>query len=357
MLNEEVENFLREVLGEKRKRDLSYLIDGYALCSRSEGKSPNYIYLVTTSARLFFRYLEERGLSTEAAEIDTQLIRRFILHLQGVNRFAEHPFAKPQHSGLSGHTINTYMRSLRAFWCWLEDEGIIEKNPFCQLRIPKPPKKVTPTFSEEQIRALLAQANTSSATGFRNYTTMLLLLDTMMRVSELTSCQMEDLNLEGRCLKVWGKGSKERIVPFGRTVQKALWRYVTFYRPEPQIPRQDNVFLTAAGWPMTKNRIEAFLKAYGKKAAIRGVRVSPHTFRHTGAVAFLRNGGDLFSLQRIMGHSSLEVLRGYVNLSLVDLSRVQAKASPLDNLGLPMSSVQRARRQTAPNRSSLDVDA
>jgi len=342
MLNEEVESFLQDVLSKKRRTDLSYLIDGYALCSRSEGKSPNYIYLVTISARLFLRYLEEKGLSTEAAEIDTQLIRRFILHLQGVNRFAEHPFAKPQDSGLSGHTINTYMRSLRAFWCWLEDEGIIDKNPFCQLRIPKPPKKVIPTFSEEQIRALLAQANTSSPTGFRNYTMMLLLLDTMMRVSELTSCQMEALSFEGRCLKIWGKGSKERIVPFGRTVQKALWRYVTFYRPEPQILHQDNVFLTAEGRPMTKNRVEAFLKAYGKKVGIRGVRVSPHTFRHTGAVAFLRNGGDLFTLQRIMGHSSLEVLRGYVNLSLADLSRVQAKASPLDNLRLPMSRVQRA---------------
>ena len=104
------------------------------------------------------------------------------------------------------------------------------------------------------------------------------------------------------------------------------------------------LFLTADGRPMTKNRVEAILSIYGKKAGIKGVRVSPHTFRHTGAVAFLRNGGDLFSLQRIMGHSSLEVLRGYVNLSQGDLSRVHETASPLDNLGLPTPRVRPVRK-------------
>lgn len=173
---------------------------------------------------------------------------------------------------------------------------------------------------------------------------MLLLLDTMIRVSELTGCHVEDLNLEGRYLKVWGKGSKERIVPLGRTVQKALWKYITFYRPQPYMPRRDMLFLTADGRPMTKNRVEAILKAYGKRAGLRGVRVSPHTFRHTGAVLFLRNGGDVFSLQRIMGHSTLEVLRGYVNLSQGDLNRVHANASPLDNLEITTPRTRRARR-------------
>jgi len=166
----------------------------------------------------------------------------------------------------------------------------------------------------------------------------------LMRISELIGSQMKDLNLEGRCLKVWGKGSKERIVPFGRITQKALWRYIKFYRPEPLIPRQDMVFLTTDGRQLTKNRVETILKTYGDRAGLKGVRVSPHTFRHTGAVSFLRNGGDLFSLQRIMGHSSLEVLRGYLNLSQNDLNRVHERASPLDNLGLQMPRVRQYRK-------------
>jgi integrase/recombinase XerD len=332
---EEVEEFIVELPGKKSRTDLGNLIGGYGLCARAEGKSLNYISLVTASVRFFIRYLEENGLPRDASRINARHIRGFVLHLKSANRFSEHPFARPQNTGLTGHTINTYMRSLRAFWSWLLSEGIIDYSPFSNLRIPRAPKKVIPTFSDEQIKALLAAIDPSSPEGFRNHTIVLMLLDTMIRVSELTGCRKEDLNLEGRCLKVTGKGDRERIVPFGRMLQKALWRYITLYRHEPLIPRQDMLFLTADGTPMTKNRIEFILNTYGKRAGISGVRVSPHTFRHTGAVAFLRNGGDLFTLQRIMGHSSLEILRGYVNLNQDDLNRIHEKASPLDNLEIP----------------------
>jgi integrase/recombinase XerD len=344
MLSDEVEGFLEEVLGKEQKTELSSLISGYALCARAEGKSVSYISLVTSSVGFLRRYLETNRLPIDTAEIDTCHIRSFILHLQSINRFAFHRFARPQDTKLSGHTVNTYMRSLRAFWSWLEAEGIIDRNPFSQLKIPKAPKKVIPTFTDEQLKALIAQANTLSPAGFRNYTIMLFLIDSLMRISELIGSQMKDLNLEGRCLKVWGKGSKERIVPFGRITQKALWRYIKFYRPEPLIPRQDMVFLTTDGRQLTKNRVETILKTYGDRAGLKGVRVSPHTFRHTGAVSFLRNGGDLFSLQRIMGHPSLEVLRGYLNLSQNDLNRVHERASPLDNLGLQMPRVRQDRK-------------
>lgn len=345
MFDKELDDFLKQLLGRERKTGLEQVVEGYKLCARAEGKSTNYICLVASSVEFLKQYLETKGLATDVTKIDVHGIRGFILHLQSATRFALHPFARPQTGRLlSGYTINTYMRSIRAFWSWLAVEGIIEENPFSQLKIPKAPQKVIPTFSDEQVKALFAQADKSSAIGFRNYVIMLVLLDTMMRVSELTGCRIEDLNLETRCLKVWGKGSKERIVPFGRTTQKALWRYVTFYRPESCLPRQDMLFLTADGRPLTKNRVETILKIYGKRTGIKGVRISPHTFRHTGAVAFLRNGGDLFTLQRIMGHSSLEVLRGYVNLSQSDLRRVHESASPLDNLGIFITWGQRIRK-------------
>lgn len=275
MFDKELDDFLKHLLRQERKTELGQLIEGYRLCARAEGKSRNYICLVASSVEFLKQYLEAKGLATDVRKIDVQAIRGFILHLQSATRFALHPFARPQASGLSGYTVNTYMRSIRAFWSWLAVEGIIEEN---------------------------------------------------------------------RCLKVWGKGSKERIVPFGRTTQKALWRYVTFYRPESCLLRQDMLFLTADGRPLTKNRVETILKIYGKRTGIKGVRISPHTFRHTGAVAFLRNGGDLFTLQRIMGHSSLEVLRGYVNLSQSDLRRVHESASPLDNLGISITWGQRIRK-------------
>jgi integrase/recombinase XerD len=315
---------------------LDKLVEGYRLCARAEGKSDSYITLVTSSVEYLRRHLEAKGLPTQVNEITADVIRGFIFHLQSALRFAGHPLARAQEAGLSGHCINTYLRSIRAFWHWLESEDLIADNPFNKLKIPKPPHKIIPTFTEEQLKLLLSQPDTSSATGFRDYTFMLVLLDTLVRVSELTGCRMGDLNIGSRVIKVLGKGSKERVVPFGKTTHKALWKYTTVYRPEPYLPQHDYLFLTAEGRPLTKNRVEAIVKKYGERAGIQGVRVSPHTFRHTGAVAFLRNGGDLFTLQRIMGHSSLEILRRYVNLNLDDLSRIHAKASPLDNLSLPV---------------------
>lgn len=334
MLDREIATIINGGFRRKASLELNELARDYRLCAEAEGKSKSYISLVTACTRYLENYLAARKLATNVNEIDTDHIRGFILYLQSAPAFANHPFAKPQDHGLSGHAVNTYMRSLRAFWSWLEAEGLISNNPFYRIKIPKPPVKLIPNMSPEETRLLLAQANILTPLGFRNYTVMSLLLDTMMRVSELAGCQMPDLNMESRELRVWGKGSKQRLVPFGKIAQKSLWRYIRFYRPEPFLPREDRLFLTDEGRPLTKNRVEAFIGDYARKAGIRGIRVSPHTLRHTGAVAFLRNGGDVYTLQRIMGHSSLEVLRGYINLSQADLNRVHAGASPLDNLGL-----------------------
>ncbi|MFP3880409.1 MAG: tyrosine-type recombinase/integrase [Dehalococcoidia bacterium] len=187
----------------------------------------------------------------------------------------------------------------------------------------------------------------SSPTSYRDYCILLTLLDTGIRCTELTSLRLADLNLESRLLKVSGKGSKERHVPIGAKVQKAVWKYLHRYRPEPAIPKHDQVFLTRDSHPLTKDRVEAIVERYGSKAGITGVRVSPHTFRHTMAVTFLRNGGDVFSLQRILGHSSLEVLRGYANLVYSDISRVHQRNSPADNLDFkpPRLSTPRSKRR------------
>jgi integrase/recombinase XerD len=330
-----IDGLLEQLLQRDHRMELGQLMGGYRLCARAEGKSDSYITLVTSAVKYLKRHLEVTGLPMQVNEITADIIRGFILHLQSTPRFAGHPFARTQEAGLSGHCINTYLRSIRAFWHWLESEDLITDNPFNKVKIPKPPHKIIPTFSDEQLKLLFSQPNRSSATGFRDYTLMLVLLDTLMRVSELIGCLMEDLNIGSRVIKVMGKGSKERVVPFGKTTQKVLWKYTTVYRPEPHLPQHNRLFLTSEGRPLTKNRVEAIVKKYGERAGIQGVRVSPHTFRHSGAVAFLRNGGDLFTLQRIMGHSSLEILRRYVNLNLDDLRRIHAKASPLDNLSLP----------------------
>lgn len=321
-----------DILQKECTSTLDKLVYGYRLSALSEGKSRNTVAIVEAAVRYLEHFLSERGLTTDVVKIGTEQLRLFSVYLRERPRFARHRFTPAQPGHLSGHTINGYMRALQSFWSWLEKEGFINENPFVRLKVPKAPNKVIHTFTEEQLRQIFESIDTISPTGYRDYAIIMTLLDTGIRCSELINLRLSDVNLDSRLLKVRGKGSKERLVPIGAKVQKAIWKYISRYRPEPAIPRYDQVFLTRDGCPLTKDRLEAIVERYGKKAAITGVRVSPHTFRHTMAVMFLRNGGDVFSLQRILGHSSLEVLRGYVNLAMSDISRAHQRNSPADNL-------------------------
>jgi len=330
MLDREINDFLREAL--KRGTHLKDLLEGYRLCGHSEGKSPATIAIVEASVHYLQEFLSTNGLPTEIGGIGVRELRSFIIYLQGRQRFAQHRFTKPQEGHLSGHTVNGYLRALRAFWSWAQREEFVDENPFSEIKIPKAPKKVMPTFTQEELRRLMAAIDTRTALGHRDYTMIITFLDTGMRCSELTGLNVDDVNREARLLKVRGKGAKERMVPFGKKVQHALWKYLTFYRPEPLMSRYENVFLTKDGKPLTKERVEGIVEYYGRKASITGVRISPHTFRHTFAVMFLRNGGDVFSLQRIMGHSTLDVLRIYVNMAQADIQEAHRLHSPIDNM-------------------------
>ena len=325
--------------------DLERLLQGYRLFAKTEGKSERTIAIVVSSVTYLERFLSSEGLARDAALIGPSQIRAFILHLQCKKCFSYHRFTKPQEKGLSGHTINCYLRSIRSFWSWLVREELVEASPFARVRIPKCPRKVIPTFSNDQIGQLLATMDTSTPEGCRDQAIILTLLDTALRVSELAGTTLDDLRLEEGTIKVLGKGNKERLVPIGKKVQRALWHYISRYRPEPEQPKCKLLFLTREGMPLTKDRIEKMMAGYGRRAAIKGVRCSPHTLRHTAAISFLRNGGNVFSLQRLLGHSSLEMTRRYCEVADVDVKNAHITASPVDNLALKLSGP-RARAKT-----------
>ena len=282
----------------------------------------------------FQSFLTSQSINTDATRISHHEIRAFILYLQQKRCFSNHRFNHTQDRGLSGHTINCYLRSLRIFFSWLVSESLIETNPFDRVKIPRPPRKVIPAFSDSQIRQLLGVLDTRTAEGYRDYTIILTLLDTGLRVSELCNLKLGNLWLDEGMLKVLGKGNKERLIPIGKQVQRLLWRYINRCRPEPAMAKYNFLFLTREGKPLTKDRAEKIMTYYGRKAGIEGVRCSPHTLRHSAAVRFLRNGGDVFSLQRMLGHASLEMTRRYCELADIDVKRAHMTASPVDNLSL-----------------------
>jgi site-specific recombinase XerD len=314
--------------------ELNNLIQGYRLFARSEGMSPNTITLNVAALNRLKEFLETNGFTTDASRIGVREIREFIIYLRQVKAWSRHPSIRTKARGLSQNTVNCYLRSVSAFWSWLVSEEIVPFNPFTRVRIPKPQRKVIPTFSEEQIQALLSTINQSNPCTARDQTMLLVFLDTGVRVSELVNIKMEHTYLDEGMVKVLGKGAKERMVPIGKRVQRALWKYLNQNRPEPANPGDDRVFLTRGGKPLTGKVMWKLFTRHAGKAGIRGMKSSPHVFRHTFAITYLRNGGDVFSLQRILGHSSLDVVRIYVNLAQADIKAAHRRYSPTDNMRL-----------------------
>ncbi len=195
--------------------NLTTLLDTYQVQARTEGKSQNTIRIYTTALTILQRFLKRKGYSTIVTEIGPSEIREFISYLQNTRAFMEHPYTGPQSRGLTGHTINCYLRAIRAFWTWLTTEEFIETNPFDRITVPRAPKKVIVPFAEDQIHSLLSVIDTKSPVGFRDWTIILTLLDTGMRVTELTELKLDHINLAQRSLKVQGKGNKERVLPMG----------------------------------------------------------------------------------------------------------------------------------------------
>jgi integrase/recombinase XerD len=168
--------------------------------------------------------------------------------------------------------------------------------------MPKVPQTVIETFSDEQLEALLNQPDQRRWRGQRDRAILLTLLDTMARVSELAGINASNVDLEGQSIRVMGKGRKERDLPLGKTAKQALLRYrnaVDGLMPD------DPFFISYRGRRLDRSVITDMVADYGRAARIEGVRCSPHTLRHTAAKRFILAGGDVFTLQKLLGHTSL----------------------------------------------------
>jgi integrase/recombinase XerD len=217
--------------------------------------------------------------------------------------------------------------------------------------MPKSAAKIINTFTDDQVAKLTDVCLRSSVNGHRDLTIFLLFLDSGLRVSELVGIELDDLNLhEGYITIRQAKGRKERIIPIGSIVQKSLWKYINLCRPRPLTDNITSLFLTSSGLPLTRNGIQQMMRRLARRAGITGVRCSPHTFRHTFSKRYLTNGGDVFSLQQILGHSSLASVRIYLNLFACDIKKQHVRFSPVDRLAdsRSISSVIRSSTYSSP---------
>ncbi|MFC1873727.1 tyrosine-type recombinase/integrase [Chloroflexota bacterium] len=188
------------------------LIQNHTHCLTAEGRSQRTIEWYAANLKRFLQFLKSNNMSTSVKEIGITEVRRFIHHLQSeVVRWEDKPDISDS-GRLSPFSVQGYVRTIKAFWSWLLEEGYVEENPIARLKLPRVPHKVIATYSPEQIQALIHSLDHRTFTGFRNYTIILLLLDTGIRLSELTSLEIEDIDFGQSCLLVRGKGSRERTV-------------------------------------------------------------------------------------------------------------------------------------------------
>ena len=298
----------------------SKAIAGYMLSAEARHLSQNTLRDYTTTLRKFQDFLQE---DPPVSKITTQHIAAFLGSLTVAKK-----------------TVLNYHIGLSALWTWAVKEGLADAHIVQRVERPRPEKRAVVPFTEDDIRAMLAVLSTSRSytrpgkrqsthsvpNADRNRAIIILLLDTGIRSSELCGLRILNTDLKNRRIKVMGKGSKERMIPFCARTGQVLWKYLATRKDEPA---NAYLFVTTEGGPLDPDRMLKLLYGIGERAGVEDVH--PHRFRHTFAINFLRNGGDPWSLQMMLGHSTMEMVKTYLSIAQADLDKSHKLASPVDN--------------------------
>jgi len=305
------------------------LIGRYELSNRADGKSASTISWYSDMLMSFSSHMKKVHCNNISVfTLDT--IRGYILYLRQKPKFQGHPYTPQQDKPLSARTVQCHVRALKAFSSWLYIEGYTADNRLKNLKLPKAPSKVIEPLTPEEIENIASSINKNSPTGIRNHAIFVTALDNGLRASEIAGITLGQLNLKASCIKVMGKGGKERIVPIGKYVQITLWSYIDKVKPKPASSDCDRLFLSRDGKPITVNTIKLVFSRLAKSSGVE--RLHAHLCRHTFAVNYLLNGGDIFSLREILGHTTLDMVSHYLHFTSSQITNQHHKYSPMDRL-------------------------
>lgn len=302
------------ILSAEADTDLRRWIHGFLIAKQAAGLAAGTLNFYKFKLSNFVAFCETIHVA-DIESIDASLIREWLLALTAAGH-------RP--GGAAAH-----YRSLKAFMLWYETESAADgwRNPIRKVPAPKVPEELLEPVQIAQVKVMLAQCDDSKL-GIRDRAILLTLLDTGVRASELLAADLGDFEPIGGVLTVRrGKGGKGRIVFAGQRTRRALRAWLKARGPEPG--------------PLFTNRTLDRLKYYGlaamlrRRAATAGVHPAPmpHAFRRAFALSMLRGGADLISIQRLLGHSDLSVLKRYVKQTADDLQTMHAAHSPVDQGG------------------------
>jgi integrase/recombinase XerD len=280
--------------------------------SVERGLSLNTLESYERDLQTFFLYIKESGLTLP--DVKQYHILTYLSHLHQVGR--------------ANATISRNLASLRSFYRYLARENVLMQDPTLQIETPKIEKKLPQVLTIDEIERLMGAPDTSSSAGKRDQAMLELLYATGIRVTELVSIQVEDVNLAAGFLRCMGKGAKERIIPIGDMAVKALTVFVELGRDSLLKDSSEHaLFLNHHGSGMSRQGFWKILKKYAKEAGVTK-DITPHTLRHSFATHLLERGADLRSVQEMLGHADISTTQIYMHVTRNRLKEVYASAHP-----------------------------
>lgn len=284
-------------------------------------RSPYTLTYYDATARAFRAFLEAEGHSLGADSVTVGDLRGFLEYLEA--------------RGLAEGGIDAHYRALKGVFGWAVKDELLGRNPTARLERPRKPQRLMVTLSGDEYRRILEAARKAPLRD-RETAIVVTLFDTGLRLAEVAGLRLEDVRSTEGYLRVIGKGNKERVVPLGLKCSEALDRYLRKSR-RPRHQFTQNLFLNRSGAPLTRSGVSQILADLAEQAKVPRAHAAPHAFRRAFAVNYLRNGGDVFTLQHVMGHTTLDMTRRYVQLLPEDLARMHAQVSPADRMQAPPS--------------------
>lgn len=249
----------------------------------------------------------------DVGEIDHLTLRKFLAELRAKN--------------YSKRTVARKLASLRSFFKFMFREGHIKTNPISAVSTPKLDKKLPVILDVAKAARLVQSPADDTAAGSRDRAILETLYSTGIRVSELVGLDMDDIDFISEVVKVFGKGSKERIVPIGRPAVDAIRRYVDKKSGIKRVKDRAAVFLNKSGKRLTDRSVRRVVDKYIRLCSI-AEHISPHSLRHSFATHLLDRGADLRSVQELLGHANLSTTQIYTHVTMERLKSVYDKAHP-----------------------------
>ena len=231
-------------------------------------------------------------------------------------------------AGLSASSIKLIVVALKIFFRFLNARGLIQRDPAEVLALPRIERYLPETLNELQVEQFLEKIDTKAVHGLRDRAMIELLYASGLRISELASARLENFNFEERVVRVTGKGNKTRLVPVGRKACEAVAAYLSGERPKLLKPRSGSeIFLSARGTRLTTARIWQIVKKHAKRAGLEQ-KVYPHLLRHSFATHLLGNGADLRIIQEMLGHADIATTQVYTHVDQQRLKAVHRQFHP-----------------------------